>query len=310
MKQIKKVVKRCIFIFVTLLFIIGFLGYTNLGNLSIGESPQNSFLKINDETIRFSQNGKGKDILLIHGTPGSIEDWIHIVDTLSKNFRVTSFDRFGHGFSSSNNYTYHLKDNAELVEKLIKKLQLKDPLIIGHSYGGSTAAQMAVNSRNKNLRYIIIDSPLYEYSPSKIYQLVATPILGKGIALLSSFTIANTHIKKGVSPLFKFLEREKAVKLIEERQRLWSQPKVIYSKSKESVHYISDLNLISNQYKNIDSKITVITGRDSITTFRNDCEKFHSEVLNSNLIIFDNVSHYIQFDKPKELVQIIKQNMN
>lgn len=154
------------------MLIIVSLGYTDLGNLSLNENQQNQFLKIDNERIRFSQKGKGKDVLLIHGTPGSIEDWNEIVDSLSKNYRITTFDRLGHGFSSLNKYTYHIEDNAVLVEKLIKQLNLESPLIVGHSYGGSIVAFMAVNSKLKNLEYVIIDSPLYKYKPSKTYQLV------------------------------------------------------------------------------------------------------------------------------------------
>ena len=195
------------------------------------------------------------------------------------------------------------------MENLIKKLNLKSPLIVGHSYGGSVAAFMAVNSELKDIEYVIIDSPLYKYQPSKIYKLVATPIFGKGIALFSSYTIANNQIKNGVTYLFKFLEKEKINKLVKERQIIWSQPKVIYSKSKESINYLDDLNSISKKYKNINSKITIITGKDSISTFKNDCEKFNLEVPNSELIILENTGHYIQLEKPLTIIEILKERM-
>ena len=116
------------------------------------------------------------DILLIHGTLlGRLKTGMKFIDTLAQNYRVTAFDRLGHGYSSSNEYTYHLKENAILVENLVKQLNLKSPLIVGHSYGGSIAAFMAVNSKLIDIEYVIIDSPLYAYQPSKLYQLVASP---------------------------------------------------------------------------------------------------------------------------------------
>jgi pimeloyl-ACP methyl ester carboxylesterase len=305
----KRITKYCILIIGILLLLIVLLGYSNIGNLPENENQENHFLKIGKEKIRFSQKGNGKDILLIHGTPGSIEDWTEIIDSLSQNYRVTTFDRLGHGFSSSNQYTYHLKDNAILVENLIKKLNLKSPLIVGHSYGGSIVAYMAVNSGQKDISYIIIDSPLYEYKPSKTYKLISTPVLGKGIALFSSYTVADNQIKKGVSSLFKSLEKERINELVKERQPIWSQPKVIYSKSKESVNYQDDLNSISSKYKSIDSKVTIITGRDSISTFRNDCEKLNREIPHSELIIIEKTGHYIQLEKPLNVIEIINERM-
>ena len=309
MNRIKILMKYCCFVLGILLFITVLLGYTNLGNLPTNKNQENRFLTIGNEKIRFSQKGQGKDILLIHGTPGSIEDWNEIVDSLSIDYRVTAFDRLGHGFSSSNQYNYHLKDNANTVENLINHLNLKYPLIVGHSYGGSIAAFMAVNSELKNREYILIDSPLYNYQPSTIYKLVATPILGKGMALFASYTIADDQIKAGVSSLFKSLEKEMINDLVKERQLIWSQPKVIYSKSKESMNYLTDLNLISKKYKNITSKITLITAKDSISTFKNDCIKFNQEVSNSELVILDTTGHYIQLEKPSAVIKIIKERM-
>jgi len=305
----KRYIKYCLYTIGLFLIGIVFLSYTNIGNLTVKDNPKYQFLTIGNEKIRVSQKGSGSDILLIHGTPGSIEDWNEIIDTLAQNYRVTAFDRLGHGYSSSNQYTYHLKENAILVENLLKQLNLKSPLIVGHSYGGSIAAFMAVNSKLIDIEYVIIDSPLYAYQPSKLYQLVATPIIGKGIALFSSFTIANNHIKESVSSLLKSLDQNLITKLVKERQLIWSQPKVIYSKSKESVNYPEDLNSISKKYKTINSKITLITSKDSIGTFKKDCKKFNNEVLNSELIILENTGHHIPLEKPFSVIKIIRERM-
>ncbi len=312
MKKAKNIIKYSVLGIAILVLVLIVLGYTNLGNLSTTKNRENVFVNIENEKIRILQKGSGKDILLIHGSPGLIEDWNSIFDSLAKNYRVTAFDRLGHGYSSSNTYTYHIKDNAILAEKLIARLGLKNPLIVGHSYGGSTAAYMATHSDLKYIKYIkyvIIDSPLYTSRLRKIYKLVSTPVIGKGIALFSSYTIAKGQIRDGVAPIFKSLGEEKINELVKERQQIWSQPKVIYTKSKESVNYQEDLNLMSHKYKNIASNITIITGKDSLGTLRTDCEKFHLEVKNSELLILDKTGHYIQFDKSQELIAAIRRKM-
>ncbi len=309
MKTPKKVILFIILGLGIFVLMLTFLGYTNLGNLSPDQNQEYTFVNIGNENIRILQKGSGRDILFIHGSPGLIEDWNDVFDTLAQNYRVTAFDRLGHGYSSSNEYTYHIQDNAVLVEQLIVALKLKNPLIVGHSYGGSTAAYMATHSELKDLKYIIIDSPLYRSRSSSIYKLVSTPIIGKGIALLSSFTIAKGRINDGLQSIFKSIHQEKIDELVKERQKIWSQPKVIYSKSKETVNYQDDLNLMSHKYKNITSDITIITGKDASSTLRTDCEKFHGEVKNSELILLDQTGHYIQIDKSQEVLAIIRRKM-
>ena len=105
--------------------------------------------------------------------------------------------------------------------------------------------------------------------------------------------------------MFYSFSDQKIEKLVQERQNIWKQPKVIYSKSKESVNYQKDLESMSNNYKNINSKITIITSKELLGTYKDDCEKFHSEVKNSKLIVLDETGHYIQLEKPKEVINII-----
>lgn len=306
-KNFYNFIKYSLTIICVLLFISTILAQTSLGNLNKNQETNHQFITIGKEEIRFSQKGAGEDILLIHGTPGSIEDWNEIFDSLAKNFRVTAFDRLGHGYSSKRDYTYDLEGNANLAEELILELNLKSPLIVGHSYGGSVATYLAVNSASKDREYVIIDSPFYEINPSGINKLVSTPILGKGIAFLSSFTIAKSQIRKGAIPMFKSTEGEKLDNYIKERQEIWSQPKVIYSNSKEIVNLQDDLKSMSENYKNTDSKMTLITVEDTIDTFRKGTEKLNGELKNSELIIISNTGHYIPLEQPAEIIRIIRE---
>lgn len=286
------------------------LGHTDIANkYDTNKESQSTFLEIEKERVRYVQKGKGKDIVLVHGTPGSLEDWNSIIDSLSQNFRVTAFDRLGHGFSTKNNYTYHIKDNAELLKRIIEKLDLKSPMIVGHSYGGSTAAYLAATHYNDSLIYIIIDSPLFEYEPSTVLKLLSIPLLGKGIGFVANYTIAENHIEKGVTEAFANQNQEQLIQLIDERKEMWLQPKVLHSKAKESVNYQGDLDKISNKYNSITADITIVTGTDEKKTMKLDCERFHKDVPKSNLIIINKTGHYIQFDQSERIFQIINSKM-
>lgn len=296
-------------IIVLLIIVLYFLSSFNLGNFYKDKNTDTQYITIGNERIRFLQKGKGRDILLIHGTPGSIEDWNLVISELSKKYRVTTFDRLGHGYSTSNTYTYHIQENALLVKKLINQLGLEQPLIVGHSYGGSIVAFIAVHYE-LNTKLVIIDSPLYDYQPDFLFRLVSIPVIGKVLAFLSSFTIAKKQIKTGVSELLYTKNQQKIKEIITERQNIWKQPKVIYSKSKESVNYSKDLKLMCSQYKNIKSEITIITSKENLGTYTKDCKKFHSEVKNSKITILEGTGHYIQLEKAHEVISMINEIMN
>lgn len=306
MKGSRKVLKYMVMCTLGFVLIITFLGHTDIGNRYVksdqGELRQ---LVIGDNRIRYTQAGAGKDILFIHGTPGSIEDWQPILKSLAGSYRVTAFDRLGHGYSTEKNYHYSLSDNADLVHQVIDKLQLESPMIVGHSYGGSTVANLVANHYNDGLQYMIIDSPLFAYEASKIYKWLSIPIIGKGIGFVANYTIAEKQIEDGVASAFANQSRERVASLTKERKQIWLQPKVLHAKAKESVNYQSGLDEISHKYKGITADVIIVTGENAETTFRSDCQKFSDIVRSDTLVILENTGHYVQFDQTDAIIQLI-----
>jgi len=308
---LKKTLKYISISFIGILAFATLLGHANIGNQYAKSKNKDGFKTISIQTEELSvfQKGKGKDILFIHGTPGSINDWTALIDSLSINYRVTSFDRPGHGFSTANRYNYHLGENASVVLEIIKKLDLQSPLIVGHSYGGSTAVHLAANHQLDSCEFIIIDSPLYEIDLQPIYVPLTFPVIGKGFAFLANSTIASSFIENGVRKAITSLPEEKLNSIIEERKKIWLQPKVLFSRANESSNYTSDLKEISPLYSSINANMTIVTGDNASITFKEDCTRFHEEVSGSELVVYKNTGHYIQFDKSNEVLELIKQKL-
>lgn len=285
------------------------MGKTNLRNLSTDHLSQNQFITIGEEKIFYTQKGEGKDILLIHGMPGSHQDWKLIIDSLAKEYRVTAFDRPGHGYSTSNAYNCQLKENAILVENLILQLHLKNPLIVGHSYGGSIAANLAKYSLQTGLRYVIIDSPLYGYQVKRIKKLPVIPFIGKGLTVIASYTIVNKNIANDVALQFKSTSQEQIKDYILERQHMWSQPKVLFTLSNEATQLAETLKFMATDYHQIQAPVTIISSTDSVNTFRNDYIRFHYTVADSKLLLWKNTGQYIQLERANKLIGEIRKLM-
>ncbi len=310
MKKIFKYVLYLIVLITLALFIVGKINTTSFkeGNLKHTQSWQGQFIDIGNEKIRYVQKGEGQDVLLIHGTPGSIEDWQPIIDSLSTAYRVTAFDRPGHGFSTANTYDYTIKDNVNIVNGIINALRLDSVVVVGHSYGGSIAAHMATMKNDKVKSYIIVASPLYQFKPEMLYKLSTTPIIGKGFTVLISKTVAYKKIEEGLSNAFGGDTAILTGDFMHIRKQLWSQPKVLYATSSEQVNYNDDLKEISEKYKNINKKVDILVGnKDRKSTFE-DCIKLQNDIQNSEILLLENTAHFIQFERTDELLKVIKKH--
>ena len=82
-------------------------------------------------------------ILLLHGFPTSSWDWNLIWESLNKDYRLIALDMLGFGFSDKpNRRDYSIHQQADIVEALVKKNQLKEFHVLAHDYGDTVAQEL------------------------------------------------------------------------------------------------------------------------------------------------------------------------
>ena len=308
MKTIFKILTTFFAILFITILIATLIGHTDFGNFEKSEANL-PFISVINEDLRYIQKGSGPDILLIHGTPGSIEDWDELIDSLALNHRVTAFDRPGFGFSTANNCDYSIHQNVDIVNALVKELDLKNPFFIGHSYGGSILANMIVTQEiSDQSKIMIIDSPLFGHDVDPALKLMTLPIIGKGNAIISKYTIGPNKIENGIRNLLVTIIGKPADEFVNRRLKMWLQPKVIFATANERSNYDRDLKSVSNVYKNIpsDIPITILTGTSPNHTLVNDCTQLKKVIPFANLKKFEKCGHYVQVEKSNQVLDIIR----
>ncbi len=114
-------------------------------------------IKIQDLNVNYIQYGEGKDILLLHGWGQNIEMMKPIGDNFCDRFRITILDFPGFGESDEPKETWTIEKYVKLLEELTKKLDIKKPIVIGHSFGGRVAIKYS--SRNLIDKLVLFGSP-------------------------------------------------------------------------------------------------------------------------------------------------------
>jgi pimeloyl-ACP methyl ester carboxylesterase len=140
-----------------------------------------------EEKIYYSDLGKGRVIVLLHGFLGSSEIWLETIKSLSRFFRVIAIDLPGHGESASYGYIHSMDLMAKAVKMIMDNLKLKRYVIAGHSMGGYTALAFA------------------ELFPDSV----------RGICLLHSTSFADSDTKK--------TDRKRAIKLVKSNARVFTK---------------------------------------------------------------------------------------
>lgn len=114
-------------------------------------------IKIDNINVNYIQYGEGKDVLLLHGWGQNIQMMKPIGDNLCRNHRITIIDFPGFGESDEPLVPWTVRDYAVLVEKLVKELGIKKPVVMGHSFGGRVAIYFSADNPIEKL--VLFGSP-------------------------------------------------------------------------------------------------------------------------------------------------------
>jgi len=284
--------------------VLAVAGATYSPNLNIPAGVPGKHLDVLGTPIRIVQRGAGRDILFIHGSPGSVEDGRPITDPLSQNYRVTAFDRPGNGYSGDSG-KYSLEHNADVALGVIHALGLKRVVVVGHSYGGATALALALRNDADVSAYVILDSAVYKPGrpPDFILRTIHVPVLGMGFARVLGSQVAPEKIRAGL--LQQFPGTPPPEEFLAERIALWNQPKVTHTIAEETLGAAEYLSAQSPRYGTIQRPVFIVAQADSEPR-RQSAQRLHDDVHGSSLELLSGTGHYVQFEKATEVVATVR----
>lgn len=93
--------------------------------------------------VEYSDSGKGRVLVLLHGFLGAKEIWANTIAALYRSYRIIAIDLPGHGNTPCIGYAHSMEMMAKCVKAVMDHLKLKRYVIIGHSMGGYVALAFA-----------------------------------------------------------------------------------------------------------------------------------------------------------------------
>jgi pimeloyl-ACP methyl ester carboxylesterase len=109
------------------------------------EQTKSGTLRVNDVSLYYEEHGSGEPILCIHGTGSSAALWVDAAAELATRGRTILYDR--RGFVRSERpepYVTNVRQHADDAAALIDALAGAPAIVIGRSYGGDVAVDLAL----------------------------------------------------------------------------------------------------------------------------------------------------------------------
>lgn len=104
--------------------------------------------KINEINTAYIEAGNGNDVILLHGWGQNKEMMQVIFDHLKDRFHVWALDFPGFGESDEPPVAWGVEDYELFLEDFIHENEIKNPILIGHSFGCRVAIRYAAKNQD------------------------------------------------------------------------------------------------------------------------------------------------------------------
>lgn len=264
-------------------------------------------ITVKDLKLRVYQAGTGPDVLFLHGSIGSIEDF-ETVSPLLKDYRVTLFDRIGHGYSEMPSVQANIASNADYASALIEMLQLKNVIVVGHSYGGSIALKMAIN-KTPNVKALVLIAPASKVADVRaIEHVFANTYFGKGLLRILSPLIAEDMLRGGLLESLKPNQDLLPEHFIETRLKLWSNPGILYTRTQQTSVVQQEIAEMVPHYSSIKIPTVILVGeKESHEDIYTGSQKLARTTPGAKLRIVKGAGHYLHYKDPVAVSTAISQ---
>jgi pimeloyl-ACP methyl ester carboxylesterase len=249
-------------------------------------------------------------VVLLHGNGTSVDDMeaSGLMSRLSRIHRVVAFDRPGFGYSSRpHTRLWTPAAQADLLTSALRRLDVRHPVIVGHSWGTLVAVELALKSEKSIAGLVLLAG---YYFPSFRADVVmntpaALPLLGD----ILNYTIMPSLTRMNLPRMLKkqFRPRPVSAAFLERFPiELILRPWQIRAQAEESAMMVPAAAALQGRYDSLQLPIIVIAGAgDRVVSAEHQSARLVGELRNGTLRILPRVGHMLHYAKTEEIERAI-----
>jgi pimeloyl-ACP methyl ester carboxylesterase len=126
-----------------LIFLFVYFVPCAFGQNTLGQ-PADKTIAVFGQTIHYWDVGSGPVVVLVHGLGSRKEEWLPVVEPLSKNYRLLIPDQIGFGHSDKPLLDYSIQTYVDFLNEFLRDLKVEKASLVGESLGGWICGLYAV----------------------------------------------------------------------------------------------------------------------------------------------------------------------
>jgi pimeloyl-ACP methyl ester carboxylesterase len=265
-------------------------------------------VSIHGHDMAYRMEGSGPALLLLHGIAGSSRTWRDVIPPLTDRFTVIAPDLIGHGESEKPVGDYSLGAFASSIRDLLEVLDVDRATVVGQSFGGGVAMQLAYQHPERCERLVLVDSGGLGREVNWMLRLMTMPgseyvmpVIFPGFVRDWGDSLFRTINNRGIR-LGRLTEMWSAYASLAEadnRQAFARTIRSVVDPGGQSVSAMDRLYLASPM-----PTLIVWGDRDDIIPVSH-AYSAHEAMPDSRLVIIEGVGHFPQIEAPEQFVDAL-----
>jgi len=270
-------------------------------------------MDIGGVSLYYEEKGNGESVVFSHGIPTDYRAWSAQVEVFSKSYRAISYSR---RYASPNAKSGDLSDstianNAADLKGFIEKLGAGPVHLVGHSYGGFTAAYLAADHPELVRSLVLVESAIATMlveDPTNSGQLLSLLIRNPSVAL-SARRFQNRSLHPSLVALDAG-QKEKAVELnvdgVQDHPGAFKKmPDAVRAMMVDNARTIAELNTKLPSFREkaakLGSRTLIVNGAESALWLRRIGQLTAAAVSGCEYATISNSRHFPHIENPTEL---------
>ncbi len=242
---------------------------------------------------------------------------------LEDNFNILAFDLPGHGYTSGP-VVNSISDHSSFCIDVLNKLEIKNPILIGHSWGGLVALDLSTKVDHKmticmNIAYpFLVGDMLLDYAKGNldqaveflmkygIYKFPKTEIKTKGFGTMGSgfYGRKKGEIKSPYGTKVVEDDPDREIKLYPIKRLFNQSEKEISSIDLKSCN---SFRLSDEQISNLKNIKYIFSEKDKLARYNPDNVLLKDLNHDEDIIMLDDVGHFPFFESPDDINKVLKE---
>ncbi|MEO1262674.1 MAG: alpha/beta hydrolase [Bacteroidota bacterium] len=295
----KKFLLRFFIFLITFLIIVFFIAYQ--ADIPVDKlkekyaNGESNFIQIESVNAHYRIEGKGRPLVLLHGTGASLHTWDGWVAALKDSFQIIRMDLPAFGLTGPNEKgDYSIKSYRNFLNSFFRQLQIDTFYLAGNSLGGRIAWDYSVAYPDQVKKLVLLDAagaPNDRGEPA-VFKLAKNPFT----AFLLKNILPKSFIEKNIKEVYfdqskitqAIIDRYHALALrTGNRQAFIDRTKTPYSDA-------------SGHLAKINCPTFIMWGEHDQWVPVEDAYFFEKEIPDNKLKIYDNAGHVPMEEIPEE----------